>query len=201
MSSVNFRTSSLFHYTELNSLKFYKAYEMHLKHTLGDGNDGDTLQIELHNPESVSLIAPFINRINSHNANLNFFGYAKKYMGIGPGGKEQCNYEENEWRYIVRDEENAEGVKWKWSEEEYNEWRGNGRNKPAPSSALEQKKLIFSVSDITHIVVEYERQIPDMIEYIGKLTQIGGSNNQITDDEKMMLYSKIISLEKIKSDF
>lgn len=43
---------------------------------------------------------------------------------------------------------------------------------------------MFEVDDITHIIVEYERQITDMINYVEKLKQLGGSNKILTDDEK-----------------
>ena len=66
---------------------------------------------------------------------------------------------------------------------------------------MEQKKLVFEVDDITHIIVEYERQITDMINYVEKLKQLGGSNKILTDDEKKQIYTKIISMEKIENDF
>ena len=60
---------------------------------------------------------------------------------------------------------------------------------------------MFEVDDITHIIVEYERQITDMINYVEKLKQLGGSNKILTDDEKKQIYTKIISMEKIENDF
>lgn len=183
----------------LTSLNFLKSYEQHLKSQLDKiGSDGRTLPINPNDKNSVSHIVPFMNHIFSHNANVNLFGYVKKYTGVGKKNNNQCNYEENEWRYIIQD---APAHKWLWNKDEYNKWRGFGQSKPIPTEALEREKLTFGVSDITHIIVEFERQIPDIIRYIDKLVQIGGTDKQISDTERKILYSKIISMEKIKKDF
>lgn len=185
----------------VNSLKFHKSYELHLKKELEKiGSDGLNLRIALDKPDSVSNLTTLVNHANSHSANLKLLGFAKKYLGVNPKTKaEQCNYEENEWRYII-EENKTNGINWMWSNDEYNQWRGTG-NKPAPSSALEEYKLTFEINDISHIIVEFERQIPELIKYIEKLNQIGGSDKKISDDERMILLSKIISMEKIKNDF
>lgn len=186
----------------ISSLLFYKSYETSLRERLKErGSDGQSLKIDLQNPNSVSEIATLINHGNSQSANLNLFGYAKKYTGVNSKKVEQCNYEENEWRYIVK-EDISSGINWKWNKSEYDLWRGDtSKSKPTPITALEQKKLVFEVDDITHIIVEQERQITDIINYVEKLKQLGGSDKILTENDKKQIYTKIISMEKIKNDF
>ena len=185
----------------ISSLLFYKSYEHSLRQRLEEqGSNGQTLKVDLNNPDSISEIATLVNHGNSQSANLNLFGYAKKYESVNSKKVEQCNYEENEWRYIVK-EDISSGINWKWNKNDYDLWRGDAKNKPSPTSALEQKKLVFEVDDITHIIVEYERQITDMINYVEKLKQLGGSNKILTDNEKKRIDAKIISMEQIENDF
>lgn len=185
----------------LMSLQFYKAYENYLSDRIKEyGSDGKSLKIDIHNPESVSEIVTFVNHATYQSANLNILGYAKKYEGINYQKVKQCNYEENEWRYVVK-ENISSGIEWKWNKNEYDSWRGDSVKKPTPTAALEQRKLVFDVDDITHIIVEYERQITDMVNFVEKLTQIGGSDKTLTDIERKLIYAKIISMEKIKKDF
>lgn len=182
------------------SLRFFKSYEMSLKSQLiRNGCNGRQLTLNLFDQNSVSNIVPFINHNNAKFANLNFWGYTKPYWGYH-NKKKQCNYEENEWRYVPKEEN---GIEWKWGEQAYSEWRGDmDSEKPQPNEALINRKLKFSCKDITNIIVEYDSQILGVVKTIESLTMIGGnSNNEITEDEKKILISKIVSFERIKKDF
>lgn len=133
-----------------------------------------------------------------HNMNLSFYGYVKKYMGQrSKTEEEQCNYEENEWRYIV---EETLSIPWYWNQLEYEEWRGSG-DKPEATEALKNQKLTFTVEDISHIIVDKDEQIPKIIDYIRKLKEFGGTGKALTSDEMDMLFAKVTSIERIDKDY
>lgn len=71
----------------IDSLKFYKNYEQHLRGQLNNLDGTGGLHVDLSDEDSVNSIANFINHSNSVHANLNFFGYAKKYNGETSKGK------------------------------------------------------------------------------------------------------------------
>lgn len=183
----------------IESISFYKAYEQYLRSELEKVNsDGRQVSVNLRNPASWTNIKNFINYNNAQNANWNIWGYIKPYWGQH-NEKSQCNYEENEWRCIIKEEN---GIEWKWGEHKYQEWRGDGQTKPQPTEELKSKRLIFSNKDITHLIVEKDSQIPQMIKYIESLDTIGGNEEEIfSDAEKKILISKIVSFERIKKDF
>lgn len=105
------------------------------------------------------------------------YGYVKKYIGKNPKtGKDQCNYEENEWRYIVHEQKD---IDWHWGQKEYEQWRGKN-NKPETTEALKNQKLTFTVEDISHIIVEKNSQISAIITYIRKITKFRGTGKALT---------------------
>ena len=160
------------------------------------GGNEKGINVNLLSPKSLEGIKYFINWNNANDAIYSLYGYVKKYCGPGPRGKEEVNYIENEWRYVVT----GEGVDWKWSEKEYNTWRGRGE-KPEPTEALKNNKLKFKVDDISYIIVEKDDQISDMVDYILGLEALGGNEEPMSDNEKKILLTKIISQEKIGKDF
>lgn len=123
-------------------------------------------------------------------------GYVKRYISKGPDGSNQSNYIENEWRYVVTDE----GIDWKWSLDEYTKWRGKG-DKPEPSEALKAKRSFFNVEDITHIIVKTESEVHHFVDAILDMRNIGGIEGTLSDDDRKLLLTKIISQEKIEKDF
>lgn len=142
--------------------------------------------------------SPPINIQAKHTVNQNLYGYVKKYTGKNPKtGKDQCNYEENEWRYIVHERKD---IDWLWGQKEYEQWRGIN-DKPEATEALKNQKLTFTVEDISHIIVDKDSQIPAIITYIRKLTKLGGMENILTSDEKDMLCAKVTSIERIEKDY
>ena len=139
------------------------------------------------------------NQISSFSARTSvtyLFGFTKKYE-IQRNGKVQCNYEENEWRYIVPESLNNGNIaKWYWTESEYKNWRGSFKVKPKSIfPALE-----FDINDVNFIILKDESQIPRMIDYIEKINVLGGRGN-FDDISKKRLISKIISIDRIKKDF
>lgn len=137
----------------------------------------------------------FINMCTSSSANRYLWGFAKKYWNRE---RDICNYEENEWRYIIPE---FEGVKWLWGAFEYNKWRGSKDNeRPQANASLKQCKLQFEVSDITHLIVERDEDVFNLIEYINVLDFIAG-DNELSDSNKSLLISKITTVDKIEKDF
>lgn len=181
-----------------SGLQFLKAYEMANREAVrqAGGNDNE-IPINVGPNGEILGLREFFNAHSSFNAVLNLFGYIKKFRTTFKGDTIDC-YEENEWRYVVAP---TEQIKWLWSSDEYDAWRGNSQNKPEPSAELKNKTLKFKVDDITSIILEQENQINGMIKKVQSMKYIGGNPEVLTDTDKMKLISKLISLERIARDF
>lgn len=172
---------------------FYKEYLVNFKSILAKI---ETDSIEY--PELLEPIFSYSHYNNLDSATCRLLGLIKKYNSKR-GNKIQNNYIENEWRYVVEDTINEH---WLWSSKEYEYWRGKPtKKKPKPTSYLINEKLTFTVNDISHIILEHENQIPKFINKIQNLDFIGGTAAKVTQCEKQILLTKIISMEKIKQDF
>ncbi len=113
-----------------------------------------------------------------------------------------CYYDEREWR-IFWPSINSKNKGWKWgvSQEEYSKNK-NGWNEQL---AIEKNNYItfcegLLASAITHIVVKKEVQIPRMIETLLTSKTILG-NRDISEEERLVLISKLTSLERIGLDY
>jgi len=169
---------------EINNYSFNRINDATRKHE----SQSDFL------PQSQSSNAnSFLLFYKIYNLNLTSLAYSKPYFGVNKEGHPIVNYDENEWRYITPLQTPN---KWLWGIDEYNTWRGNVR-KPKPKSVFEPLK--FTVNDLSFILLQFENQIPDLINFISKLNSLAGE--MINDDEKKILMSKIISFERIKKDF
>lgn len=130
-----------------------------------------------------------------------YLGLLKRTYGEFKG-QEINNYAENEWRYIVPSDRKYS--KWFYTKEEYMTWRGNvDAPKPSPmqNPVLVLHKLIFTAVDINYIIVESEKDIPMLIDYILTASQIGGSKSQLSDQDKYYLINHITSFERIRRDY
>lgn len=179
----------------LTSLGFLNTYRLSLEEEVKKhGGDDTSIPLDF-SPKSLEGIKYFFNRNNAREAVYSLYGYVKKYISPGKEG-EQVNYLENEWRYVVT----GSGIDWKWSEDEYTKWRGAGK-KPEPSKALKDNKLKFGVEDVSYVIVESDGQIAEMVDYIQSLTCVGGNEETISDEDRKILLTKIISQERIGADF
>lgn len=114
----------------------------------------------------------------------------------------RCYYDEREWRAILMDGLN-DVSNWKCGvvREEYDAFRLKWNNELSKS-----KDNFFTVSEnnldnvITHIVVKSEKEIPEIINAIMKLNSIFGSVN-VTEKDRLVLISKVTSLERIGKDY
>ena len=181
----------------LVSLGFYKSIERHYLDILKEhGGNEKQVSIDLKARSFPQLVA-FFNRINAHSANQSIHGMTKKYYGEYDG-QPQINYEENEWRYLIED---TEDTPWFWNKAKYDEWRGDRDStlKPGPSEFLIRKKLKFTAHDIAFIIVSKEEEISDMVSFISGISRI--ADTEISDGDKLILCTRIISLERIQRDF
>lgn len=135
-----------------------------------------------------------------HAINTHIIGYLKKYEGIY-NKKPINNYEENEWRYLVPDEE---GTDWFWKKDEYMKWRfpdgDKTVKKPQPTDELKKHTLEFDATDIKYVLVKDDDFKARVIEYIKGLKTIGGrklTRSKANED----LITRIITLDQVKMDF
>lgn len=113
-----------------------------------------------------------------------------------------CYYDEREWRAFWPDGI-SEVANWKWgiTYEDYlsnrNDW-----NKDLTSDKTNYITIPngFLHSGITHIVVKNDAQIPKMIDLIMRSKTIFGQSN-VSQKDRLILVSKIASLERIAKDY
>jgi hypothetical protein len=181
----------------LVSLGFLRSYKRSLDEEVKKKGGNDTgITINLSDKKSLDALVPFFNRGNAKDAVYSLYGYVKRFFSQGPSGQMQSNYIENEWRYVAT----GEGIDWKWSADEYKRWRGDG-TKPEPSDALKAKTLTFNVGDISHIIVKSEGEVHHFVNAILCMNVFGGHADALSDDDRKLLLTKIISQEKIEKDF
>lgn len=138
----------------------------------------------------------FVNSINYQYYSIQAIGFMKAYQSLREG-KIQINYDECEWRIVLPENAkigNKNLCKWFWSENDYDEWRINRKDK-----FIKEFPLLFSVEDIEYIIVPTKQLIPNFIKRLMKLDCICGE--ELTEKDKYILVSKVISLEQIKRDF
>lgn len=150
----------------------------------------------------LGMYAKTLNAQLQHDVNTYIVGYMKKYEGEYKG-KPINNYVENEWRFIVPD---TNETKWMWSKKEYDDWRfpkGVIKNvpKPKPTSSLINYQLTFTPNDVKYILVKNMEFKKRVIEYIKTLKTFGSKDYELTDEDKLDLTTKIITIEQVKEDF
>ena len=143
-----------------------------------------------------NLISSFV----EHKYNMGFVvGLVKPVYDLSTN---YCYYDEREWR-VFWPNINSKNKGWKWgvSQEEYNK----NKNEWNEQLAHEKNNYItfcegLLASAITHIVVKKEVQIPKMIETLLQSKTILG-NIDISEEERLILISKLTSLERIGLDY
>lgn len=180
------RLSEQEHVHEVNSEKFKK--------------DSLTKTI-VGSPDKLESYIKILNSKTEVYLNRYLLGFYKKYMGEYEG-KDICNYAENEWRYIVPE---SDEIPWFWNHDDYTKWRSpKGLSKcpkPEPTPNLVKNKLTFDAKDITYIIVKEEVQVKYIVKKIRKLKTIGGSTRELSEEDKDILCSRIISRSRIENDF
>lgn len=126
-------------------------------------------------------------------------GFVKPFDGKNKQGEKQYNYDECEWRIILPERvelTTGKKLKWIYSKEEYNSWRGDKSNEK-PHIPFEPFK--FSIEHLRFIIVETDAELAACVKDIMSLKNFCGS--PITDEIKAQLCSRIISQEQISNDF
>lgn len=139
----------------------------------------------------------FFNAMEDGLAHNYLLGYMKKYMGEWQK-KPYCNYEENEWRYVVKEGEDE--IEW-MTKEDYILWRGDPlkNKKPNPSEALIRHGLRFVITDIRHIVLKKDTEVLQFIDNVNKTSTLCGID--VAEEEKKLLLTKVTSFERISLDY
>lgn len=177
-------------------LSFFRTVEKHFSEINQTNKDEITFAFNLFDKQRLNMFADLVRAIQTKYANDTLLGYVKPYRTKDDKG-ERVNYIENEWRYIITE---LDGVKWLRGEDKYKEWRGNPKEpKRKASKEILEKKLIFSVDDITYLITKTEEDSEKLLFDIQKLKFICGT--PITELDKLKLANKVISFERIENDF
>lgn len=177
-----------------NAMAYFRSMENYFGQLVNDTKKLE-LVIDLAKSQKLDKLANFIRFFQTKNANNALLGFTKSYE-MTKNGKSQVNYEENEWRYVVNE---GDGVEWLKGTDAYQTWRGISKKKPkAPQKVLE-KKLVFSVDDITYLITQNEVDTMALLRDIKDLKSFCGQ--EITEFGRYKLINKIISFEKIENDF
>ena len=113
-----------------------------------------------------------------------------------------CYYDEREWRAFWPDGMNDERS-WKWgiTREDYlssrNDWNKDLTSNQTNYITIPERFIHYG---ITHIVVKNDNQIQKMIDLIMKSKTIFGQTN-VSQKERLILVSKVTSLERIAQDY
>ena len=117
--------------------------------------------------------------------------FIKPYQGDFEHGGEMYPdkrfYDEREWRFVPVDAEPAFLLKQEFIDKQ--------KQDDANSNLKSNHKLLFAPNDIEYIIVKTKAEVLSMIKEVMRIKE------KYTNDEKMLLASKIISKEKIMSDF
>lgn len=154
-------------------------------------------------------------RTYNYNQSVNhLIAYSKRYRGFDLyRNKEVCFYDEREWRIVMPNSGEIDELSWLWniefkSNDEYKEYIRPYNEKLQSSETAYLRFIKFQEEDeshfgnfITHIVVSEDKEIPDLIKYIlNTKNKLFGYEN-ISENTRMTLISKITSFERIEKDF
>lgn len=130
----------------------------------------------------------------------NLLALSKPYEHISSNNENICNYDEREWRAIIHNGIDN-NTNWHWVtkvEFDYNKKNWNNEIETCKNGFIKiQKGLQFA---ITHIIVNNDNEIRTIVKQIMKSEMLFGEKC-ISDNEKLMLISKITSFERIEKDF
>jgi len=111
-------------------------------------------------------------------------------------------YDEREWRSILPDDEDI--AEWIWNiDEKYfdlhrKKWNDSMDKNEEYGHIILTSELLNDA--ITHIIVDTDKRIPDVINYIMSTKSIFGVSD-ISLEQRLLLISKITSFEKINKDY
>jgi len=111
-------------------------------------------------------------------------------------------YDEREWRAILPDDEDI--AKWIWNidknyfDSHKKEWNDSLDKNNEYGHMILSSELLNDA--ITHIIVDKDKRIPDVINYIMNTKSVFGVSD-ISPEQRLLLISKITSFERINKDY
>lgn len=135
-------------------------------------------------------------------------GNSKPYYGTFKGIKNYCYYNEREWRILIPCDYD-EHTKWYWnlSEEEF-DGKKDEINKILHSSKYAYRGFTTDIDNeedfmqfITHIVVDTEENIPELVEFVLNEEQPLFGCSKVSKRLRNFLVSRITSFERIENDY
>lgn len=142
-----------------------------------------------------NVFKAFIDNLSLNQEANSLLGSMKLYKFIRKG-REQINYDECEWRLVYPEHANIndnEKCKWVWNN--YDEWKASRSDKFLSNAPT----LNPSVSDINYLIVPSDNDIFPLINKLSKIEKVFGE--ELSDESRSILYSKVISFKQIETDF
>lgn len=168
-----------------------------------------TIGLALHDLSVVKAKVDDVDGCYNYKRSLNqVIGNTKPYSGTFKGIENYCYYNEREWRILIPHDYD-EHTKWYWnlSEEEFAIKKGE-INKTLHSSEYAYRCFTSDIDDeesfmqfITHIVVDAEAHIPELVEFILNEEQPLFGYPKLSKRLRNFLVSRITSFERIENDY
>lgn len=131
----------------------------------------------------------------------NLLGMSKPYSSFNSDNEEVCYYDEREWRSISLKRD--ENFPWECNIS-YDDFK---KNKLVWNNRIEQSNNGYLVGItglfhyvISHIIVDKEKEVQDMIRFIMSSEKIFGADD-LSESDRLVLISKITSFERIGFDY
>lgn len=167
-----------------------------------------TIGLALHDLSVIKATIDNVDGCYNYKRSLNqLIGNTKPYNGT-VNGKDYCFYNEREWRILIP-YDYSEDTKWYWnlSEEDFTVKRGE-INKMLHSSEYAYRGFTTDIDNeedfmqfITHIVVDTEANIPELVEFILNEEQPLFGYQRVSKRIRNFLVSRITSFERIENDY
>lgn len=167
-----------------------------------------TIGLALHDLSVIKATIDNVDGCYNYKRSLNqLIGNTKPYNGT-VNGKDYCFYNEREWRILIPFDY-SEDTKWYWilSEEEF-AVKKDEINKILHSSEYAYRGFTTDIDNeedfmqfITHIVVDTEANIPELVEFILNEEQPLYGYPKVSKRIRNFLVSRITSFERIEKDY
>ena len=167
-----------------------------------------TIGLALHDLSVIKATIDNVDGCYNYKRSLNqLIGNTKPYNGT-VNRKDYCFYNEREWRILIPFDY-SEDTKWYWnlSEEEFAVKKGE-INKILHSSEYAYRGFTTDIDNeedfmqfITHIVVDTEANIPELVEFILNEEQPLFGYQRVSKRIRNFLVSRITSFERIEKDY
>ena len=183
--------------------------------TVRDGDVARGIHVNAIGSLAINLVEHIKATINNVEGCYNYerslnqlIGNSKPYYGTFKGIEDYCYYNEREWRILIPCDYD-EHTKWYWnlSEEEF-AVKKDEINKILHSSEYAYRGFTTDIDNeedfmqfITHIVVDTEANIPELVEFILNEEQPIFGYPRLSKRLRNFLVSRITSFERIENDY